>query len=438
MVYGRRLCSRRSTMGPSAVGDALDVLVVQHPGGQLTSTAWHVVFSASRAHGGRVRLWVNSSEVQGTAMYARVGRPAVFANSLAQDEQHCEQPSASAPPQSILHQLVNAGILTSGRNEVVYELCANGGGCVTAFLYLWASSTPVVVFDVDGTVTQADVVGHFGQAMGLSFTHRGVCEFACHIHSRGYGVMFLSARPLCGPTGIERTRRFLFDMSHDESSGFSMPYGPVFTTSHTSTVAALIDEMTKVSAQFKTATLRMIAALFAQFVGQYVDDETRTVGAHEGSDTPELLHRATDGAEGVPATDATAANSVAGLYAGFGNRSKDATAYMAAGINASRIFIIDERSKIMRWSTQSSVPIGQHSLSMACTPVIATVAAPTSCKWQSYSGMLESLAQEFPLRCQATNARHILEEHIADATERVTSSGAPRRNPCSCLRDTLL
>lgn len=46
----------------------------------------------------------------------------------------------------------------------------------------------------------------------------------------------------------------------DGCSGFSLPRGPLFTTPHTSTLSALLDEVViKASAKFKTGQLRLVA-----------------------------------------------------------------------------------------------------------------------------------------------------------------------------------
>ena len=47
------------------------------------------------------------------------------------------------------------------------------GGVVRAWLYLWHGHSRAVVFDVDGTITLNDGLGHVGNVLDQSFTHPG-------------------------------------------------------------------------------------------------------------------------------------------------------------------------------------------------------------------------------------------------------------------------
>ena len=42
-----------------------------------------------------------------------------------------------------------------------------------AWLYLWHGHSRAVVFDVDGTITLNDGLGHVGNVLDQSFTHPG-------------------------------------------------------------------------------------------------------------------------------------------------------------------------------------------------------------------------------------------------------------------------
>lgn len=461
--------------GGEQAGYALDVVVVQHPNGRLCSSDWHVVFRGSSAVAGGITVWLNGAEVPAGPMRApAAGEPAVFEAETSQ-----AAPSRRLPPDSTLQELLAAGLLRPGRNELAYHL-PSGGGRVLAFLYLWSSATPVVVFDIDGTVTQADVVGHVGQAIGHSFLHAGICEFACRVHSQGYAVLFLSARPLSGPTGIEPTRRFLFHVSRDPSSGFGLPLGPVITTPHTSTVSALLDELTHKSGIFKKDALRRIAALYAPD-GEPVRasaDGAAAASAGDGGGACGPCRAGTGGATdaGFGATPRIGEPAAAaGLFAGFGNRSKDATAYHAAGIDPSRIFIINDRSSIVRWSARPSVAVnvnggkvngvnvnggnvnGVNANYGGGGPTAAPVAvcgaaarqwphsdntagggqAAPVCQWASYIGMMDSVSAEFPLRWPPARAQQAVQAYEAAAADRLrvaSSSGAPRCGPWSCFR----
>ena len=342
-------------LAPYAYGDALDVLCVRHEDASVSSTDWHVVFERLPRSGTNVvtvRLNGVAVDLGGVSMVVReVLQPAVFTRAVftrrgtqeragtpdveagGSFRKTGEAEEFAAPPGFELAALVASGALVAGRNEVVYDL--GEGITAQAFVYLWHAHTPTVVFDVDGTVTVNDIVGHLGGFTDQPWVHAGICEFACALAARGYAVLFLTARPARGPTGIARTRRFLFEIAGaprrrprrprrhaptpaaarppapprravDRESGYKLPMGPVFTTTHTSTLSALREELGGASRLFKERQLGAIAACF---------------GGGGGRGT-------------------------GGLYAGFGNKDKDVYAYVAAGIEPRHTFLIDPASTI--------------------------------------------------------------------------------------------
>ena len=58
------------------------------------------------------------------------------------------------------------------------------------------------------------------------------------------------------PPGIERTRRFLFQVAVDNGSGYRMPPAAVVTTRHVSTWSALNSELSGGSKAFKSSVLQ--------------------------------------------------------------------------------------------------------------------------------------------------------------------------------------
>ena len=139
----------------------------------------------------------------------RAGTPDVEAGGSFRKTGEAEE--FAAPPGFELAALVASGALVAGRNEVVYDL--GEGITAQAFVYLWHAHTPTVVFDVDGTVTVNDIVGHLGGFTDQPWVHAGICEFACALAARGYAVLFLTARP-AARAGISRARaRFLFEIA---------------------------------------------------------------------------------------------------------------------------------------------------------------------------------------------------------------------------------
>ena len=253
-----------------------------------------------------------------------------------------------------------------GKNRLSIQL-PNQSEEAEAWIHLIDSRSPLVVFDIDGTVTSSDLAGHLGAAFDVPLLHPGVCEFACILNARGYHLLFLTARGLVGPAGIERTRRFLFEVARDAETGFGMPFGAVMTTSHTSTGAALYDEViVHASGAFKEETLRVIRSLF--------DTSTQEIP------------RVTESG---------------GLIAGFGNKKTDAEAYVAASIPPNHVFIVNTASRITRWGSEGEAPSKMEATT-----------------WKSYLGLLACIDEEFPRISNEADALQILAQHAARAAER--------------------
>ena len=155
--------------GQPSAGAALDVIIVRHSDGTLKSTDWHVVFEPLRKPA-TLTLSVNGTVVPHVSMRVEGElSPASFVlDAAAGDDKR-----KAAPPDDMLRDLVTTGALSEGRNELRYLL--EDGRSVQAWLYLWHASTESIVFDVDGTVTLNDGIGHVGNVFDQSFIHPGVC-----------------------------------------------------------------------------------------------------------------------------------------------------------------------------------------------------------------------------------------------------------------------
>ena len=313
-------------------GGALDVIVVVHADGSLRSSEWHVTFHGHVASRSHVHLSINGSPFDGEFALRVLGsgEPATFGPLIS--------PSNCAPPEELLASLATSKLLHDGRNELRYTV---GNLCVRAFLYLWRVDAAVVVFDIDGTVTLNDAAGHAANlfASDTSPTHAGVCQLVSELHARGYALVYLTSRPLLGAAGIERTRRFLFEVAVDVPSGARMPLAPVLTTTHRDMFGALADELGGKSKVFKANALKQLRDAFTP--------PPRTLGTLVKGAFGTTLGRlnARFGSLGV-APAASAEGAGGGLYAGFGNREKDALAYLSAGVPPERVLIIDPSSRL--------------------------------------------------------------------------------------------
>lgn len=189
--------------------------------------------------------------------------------------------------------------LKPGKNDMKFVVRHNGS-TVTANIFLWDSKTPVVISDIDGTITKSDALGHLYTFVGKDWTHSGVSRLFTDISNNGYNIMYLTSRSVGLADG---TRGYLHSINQD---GFKLPPGPVIL-SPDRTMAALKREVIMRKPEiFKMACLRDIQKLYDY--------------DYEEGMTP--------------------------FYAGFGNRITDALSYRSVGVPSTKIFTIDTESEV--------------------------------------------------------------------------------------------
>ncbi|KAA8915632.1 hypothetical protein TRICI_002213 [Trichomonascus ciferrii] len=186
--------------------------------------------------------------------------------------------------------------LHAGVNEMRFSVNQGRAVCEARMFY-WKSTSPIVISDIDGTITKSDALGHVLTMLGRDWTHEGVGKLFTDIANNGYNVMYLTARSV---GQADSTRYYLRGI---EQNGYKLPDGPVIL-SPDRTIAALRREVIMRKPEvFKMACLRDIQGLF---------------GNNDG--TP--------------------------FYAGFGNRITDALSYRSVGVPSSKIFTINSNSEV--------------------------------------------------------------------------------------------
>jgi phosphatidate phosphatase LPIN len=160
-------------------------------------------------------------------------------------------------------------------------------------MYLWRHDVPIVISDIDGTITKSDALGHVFNMIGRDWTHIGVAKLYTDIVNNGYNIMYRSV-------GLaDMTRAFLNSVTQE---GYNLPRGPTLM-SPDRTIAALRRELyIRKPEVFKMACLRDIKNLF--------------------------------GPDRTP------------FSAGFGNRLTDALSYRSVSIPSNRIFTINSYAEI--------------------------------------------------------------------------------------------
>ncbi|KAI9368097.1 Lipin/Ned1/Smp2-domain-containing protein [Aspergillus egyptiacus] len=183
--------------------------------------------------------------------------------------------------------------LKPGINDMSFSV--NKATC-TANMYLWRGETPIVISDIDGTITKSDALGHVLNMIGRDWTHAGVAKLYTDIVNNGYNIMYLTSRSV---GQADTTRSYIYGVNQD---GYRLPKGPVIM-SPDRTMAALRREIyLRKPEVFKMACLRDIVGLF------------------NGKENP--------------------------FYAGFGNRLTDALSYRSVNIPSTRIFTINSSAEV--------------------------------------------------------------------------------------------
>ncbi|KAK5663729.1 hypothetical protein OQA88_4160 [Cercophora sp. LCS_1] len=183
--------------------------------------------------------------------------------------------------------------LNPGENSMSFTV--NRATC-TAYMYLWKHETPVVISDIDGTITKSDALGHVLNMIGRDWTHAGVAKLYTDIVTNGYNIMYLTSRSV---GQADTTRAYLAGIVQD---GYKLPRGPTIL-SPDRTMAALRREIyLRKPHVFKMATLRDIRSLY--------------------------------GPDRTP------------FYAGFGNRFTDQISYRTVDVPRTRIFTINSNAEV--------------------------------------------------------------------------------------------
>ncbi|CUM66350.1 uncharacterized protein PRCAT00004013001 [Priceomyces carsonii] len=190
--------------------------------------------------------------------------------------------------------------LNYGENKLTFKL-NQGTAQIDSYLYVWKSSTPLVISDIDGTITKSDALGHVLNLFGKDWTHLGVANLFQDIKANGYNIVYLTARSV---GQADTTRQYLRGIIQD--GGIKLPKGPVIL-SPDRTIAALKREVIlKKPEVFKMSCLNDIRSLYFND-----NDDDRTP-----------------------------------FYAGFGNKITDAISYRSVKIPSHRIFTINPNGEV--------------------------------------------------------------------------------------------
>ncbi len=201
--------------------------------------------------------------------------------------------------------------LNLGRNEITFVCRESISGTHTlkCFIYLWHSSSKLIISDVDGTITKSDVLGHILPIIGKDWSHNGITDLFTNIVNNGYKIIYLTARAICQS---ELTRDYIETLFQEKKG---LPPGPIIMSPD---------------------------GLFSSFKREVIDK------------TPQILKITT-----LTEIRTLFPKKYNPFYAGFGNRENDAVAYRSVGIDMGKIFIVNSKGDLMRLNSSDIISYGK-------------------------------------------------------------------------------
>lgn len=220
--------------------------------------------------------------------------------------------------------------LKYGENDLKFSI-DQGRAQVSSKLFVWRWNVPIVISDIDGTITKSDALGHVMTMFGKDWTHIGVAKLFSEIAKNGYNIMYLTARS----TGqADSTRSYLRSIVQN---GNRLPVGPVIL-SPDRTIAALRREVIlKKPEVFKIACLNDMRSLYFDRHGHVKGEDEERHNEKEGE--ARALEQESMSLEELEERPTP-------FFAGFGNRITDALSYRTVGVPSSRIFTINPDGEV--------------------------------------------------------------------------------------------
>lgn len=207
--------------------------------------------------------------------------------------------------------------LKYGENDLTFSV-DQGRAVVTSKLFVWRWDIPIVISDIDGTITKSDALGHVMTMIGKDWTHSGVAKLFTEIYRNNYNVLYLTAR---SAGQADSTRSYLRSIVQN---GNRLPLGPVILSPDRTMAALRREVILKKPEVFKIACLNDIRSLYFSPPQRSGNSNDRD----EDEDEEDPDERPTP------------------FFAGFGNRITDALSYRTVGIPSSRIFTINPDGEV--------------------------------------------------------------------------------------------
>lgn len=247
--------------------------------------------------------------------------------------------------------------LKYGENDLTFSI-EKGKAVVTAKMFVWRWNVPIVISDIDGTITKSDALGHLMNLVGKDWTHVGVANLFSEIEKNGYNIMYLTAR---SAGQADSTRNYLNSIVQD---GVKLPAGPVILSPDRTMAALRREVILKKPEVFKIACLKDIRSLYFESISENIEyrspegepnlkklttyeEDARSRASMESqssitSSNTAIIRRCLK--KNSPYYNSE--DQLTPFFAGFGNRITDALSYRTVGIPSSRIFTINPEGEV--------------------------------------------------------------------------------------------
>jgi len=300
----------------------MDILVIESPNGIFKSSSFHVRFGSLKVIKSKeqdIEIYVNSKKTNVTMKLSSSG-DAYFQfdesdsqviqqqnlyesemkekdNLIKNDYNLFKKKYKSFFPSSNQIKQLN---LKPDRNEICFICRTSSSGIQTlkSSIYLWQSTSKIVISDIDGTITRSDVLGQVLPMIGKSWAHEGVTELFTKIQNQGYKLIYLTSRAIGQST---MTKNYLDNLIQETKN---LPPGPLIMSPDGLFTSLKREVIERKPHLLKIPVLSELKNLFPQ------------------DTTP--------------------------FFAGFGNRDTDGVAYRYLNIPLNNIFLIDTSSKVLR------------------------------------------------------------------------------------------
>ena len=311
---------------------AMDILVIEEPGGEYRSSSFHVRFGSLKVLRSKeqdIDIYINGRKKDVKMKLAHSGDGYFLFDKLdpymekqlklirekefnsnqvelmdkligkrqSKDDKIIQCEYKSFFPSS--NQLKELDLLP-GQNEIrfVCKTSPSGVQTLSCYIYLWHYSAKVIITDVDGTITKSDILGQVLPFFGRDWSHPGVTALFRNLYNNGYKVVYLTARAI-GQSSM--TKNYLINLVQNQKS---LPPGPLFMSPDGIFTSLRREVIEKKPHLLKIPLLAELNNLFPKGLKPF--------------------------------------------YAGFGNRETDAISYRYLEIPLNKCFIINTSSEVVQ------------------------------------------------------------------------------------------